>query len=192
MNQQECVWFNSKPDGRIDVGFQQKYINEKLQEVFHVLPANQSKIEKNTPILVLESNDGLEKIVSPFAGRFVSFSDKARNFPDRLKESDVVLTLFEEQAFLEDQRKKKPEVKKEVAKKTKVNMVADYYMQDDFGAIEEVFEPPPPPRVQPFNRVAIPPMAAGNQFGEVINNWMWDGVRWIELNNQQLNMLRPR
>lgn len=202
MNQQECIWMNKKPNGQVDIGFQQKYISEHLQEAFHILPANHSKIESGTPMMVVESNDGLENIRSPFDGRFVNFSDKARNFPDRLKETDVVLTLWTEEGYQENLKK----VKKNPPKKVNdENSVADRWAVDfdgmNFGAMELVA-----PAVQPNNlnahavhaRAAIrqqervaemrrdiganPPIGAGF-FGQQINDFIWNGANWIRFRN---------
>lgn len=130
MNQQECIWMNKKPNGQVDIGFQQTYISEHLQEAFHILPASHGKIESGAPMMVVESNDGLENIHSPFVGRFVNFSDKARNFPDRLKETDVVLTLWTEEAYQNELKKSKTEVKKKAPVKNTPSQVVTEWFDD--------------------------------------------------------------
>lgn len=100
------IWYEEK-DCRVSVGFTQECLNEKLQECFHILPADVFAVKAQGPLMVLETNDGLEAVHSPVAGRIRFFSDKARNFPDRLTTEDVVVEID----------LPKPEVKKVAAKK---------------------------------------------------------------------------
>jgi glycine cleavage system H lipoate-binding protein len=88
------IWAVTEPNGQVSIGFTQQFIEEKLNECFHVLPAETKKVGNKSPLMVLETNDGLQSIKSPVAGEVVFFSDKARNFPDRLKEDDIVITVF--------------------------------------------------------------------------------------------------
>ncbi len=200
MNQQECIWMNKKSNGQVDIGFQQTYITEHLQEAFHILPANHNKIEKGAPMMGVESNEGLENIRSPFAGRFVNFSDKARNFPDRLKETDVVLTLLTE----EEHQKKLEQAKKEVKDKPAKAKVVDNYVAQGMEAgvmiHDDVFnrpfvgnaqidnnnqaaqrpvrwrEPERPGRM-PVNAQGMPTQPGF--FGQTQGDFIFDGLNWI-------------
>lgn len=107
------IWYEEK-DYRVSVGFTQECLNEKLQECFHVIPAEVYAVKARSPLMVLETNDGLESIHSPVAGKIRFFSDKARNFPDRLTTEDVVVEID----------LPKPEVKKGAVKKATTKPVA--------------------------------------------------------------------
>jgi|SRR5579859_4580903 len=87
------IWCETQPDGRMSIGFTKKCIEEKLCECFHVLPADISTAKLKQPLLVLETNDGVEAIPSPISGRIIIFSQKAKDFPDRMNEEDVVVSI---------------------------------------------------------------------------------------------------
>lgn len=87
------IWSNQHADGTITIGFTNECINSALQECFHVLPAETKAVSQKGPLLVLETNDGLQTIKAPFAGKVTYFNPKARNFPDRLKETETIVTL---------------------------------------------------------------------------------------------------
>ena len=59
-----------------------------------MLPADASEVREKGPLLVLETNDGLQSIKTPVAGKVAYFNPKARNFPDKLTDSDTIVTLF--------------------------------------------------------------------------------------------------
>lgn len=88
------IWSEDHADKSITIGFTQRCITEKLQECFHVLPADASEVREKGPLLVLETNDGLQSIKTPVAGKVAYFNPKARNFPDKLTDSDTIVTLF--------------------------------------------------------------------------------------------------
>lgn len=106
------VWSQQHDDKTITIGFTKKAIEELLPECFHVMQADSQNIREKGPMLVLETNDGLESIKAPFAGRISYFNSKARNYPDKLTEDDTILTLAPVGS--------KPEVK------IKVGPVGDY------------------------------------------------------------------
>lgn len=108
------IWAITEPNGRVNIGFTKECIDGKLNECFHVLPADLKKVTSKAPLLVLETNDGLQSIKSPVAGDVVFFNDKARDFPDRLVENDVVVTIL-----LDEYKKTHKEELKE--KKTDTN-----------------------------------------------------------------------
>ena len=89
----EEVWFETNKDGTISVGFTQDYIRRKMPECFHVVQADVKNVSKDTPMLVIETNDCLESVKAPITGRVKYFNHKARDFPDQLKEDDVILTV---------------------------------------------------------------------------------------------------
>src|SRR5260370_11552088 len=86
-------WIETNPDGTVNVGLTDNLIQSKLQECFHILQANTLAVKENEPMLVLETNDGLESLKSPVTGTVLKFNDRARNFPDKIKEDEVVLHL---------------------------------------------------------------------------------------------------
>lgn len=108
------IWWETNKDGTVSIGFTQSFIARKMAECFHVIPANTKRVEKDEPMLVLETNDALESVKAPVSGKVNHFASKARNFPDRLKESDVILTLMppEVEAKMKQARveKSKPDV----------------------------------------------------------------------------------
>src|SRR5574337_243243 len=89
----EEVWYETNKDGTISIGFTQDYIRRKMPECFHVVQADVKNVAKDTPMLVVETNDCLESVRAPITGRVKYFNHKARDFPDQLKETDVVLTV---------------------------------------------------------------------------------------------------
>jgi|SRR5712664_2297847 len=113
----EPIWIETNPDGTVNVGLTHNFINQKLQECFHIIQADATDVKRNSPMLVLETNDGLESIKSPITGRILTFSDRARNFPDKLTEDDVIIKILPEGVKL-------PEKKRAVAKKKVVDEVA--------------------------------------------------------------------
>src|ERR1700744_723760 len=88
------VWSNTHADGSITIGFTKKCITELLPECFHVMQADSQAVREKGPMLVLETNDGLESIKSPFTGRISYFNPKARNYPDKIVEEDTILTIL--------------------------------------------------------------------------------------------------
>lgn len=88
------IWSEEHKDKTITIGFTNDAINTKLQETFHVLPADLKEVREKGPLLVLETNDGLLSIKAPFAGRLSYFNPKARNFPDRITETDTIVTIL--------------------------------------------------------------------------------------------------
>lgn len=88
------VWSEVHADKSITIGFTKKCIEEMLPECFHVMQADATTIREKGPMLVLETNDGLESIKSPFTGKISYFNSKARNYPDKLTETDTILTIL--------------------------------------------------------------------------------------------------
>jgi glycine cleavage system H lipoate-binding protein len=86
------LWFTTEKD-ETRIGFTRSFIAERLSECFHVLPADTKNVKEKGPLLVLETNDGLEPVCSPVTGRLTYFNEKARNFPDRLTEEDCIVSL---------------------------------------------------------------------------------------------------
>lgn len=86
-------WYETNKDGTVSIGFTTDFIRKKMPECFHILQADTKNLKENDPMLVLETNDSLESIKSPVTGRVKWFNSNARNFPDQIKESDVILTV---------------------------------------------------------------------------------------------------
>src|SRR5271156_6203635 len=95
------LWTESGPKGTLRIGFTQRFIEEKLGEGFHVMQADLTKVQKGGPMLVIETNDGLESLSAPITGTIMTFNERARNFPDRLKEEEVILEVLPEGVKLE-------------------------------------------------------------------------------------------
>lgn len=87
------IWSEEKEDKTIHFGFTKACIENKLQECFHVLLAETKEVREKGPLLVLETNDGVQSIKTPFAGVVSYFNTKARNFPDRLNEEEIIVTI---------------------------------------------------------------------------------------------------
>jgi len=90
------IWQETDKAGVVSIGLRQTYLEEKMQECFHILQADAINLKKGGPMMVIETNDGLESLKSPLTGRITFFNDKARNFPDRLVEDDVIFTVLPE------------------------------------------------------------------------------------------------
>lgn len=88
------IWVDEQADGTINIGFSQSFINRKMAECFHVIQADTRKVEADGPLLVIESNDMLESLKSPTTGKVIYFNSKARNFPDKLTEEDVIISVM--------------------------------------------------------------------------------------------------
>jgi glycine cleavage system H lipoate-binding protein len=87
------LWYEKQSDGTVHIGFTQAFITQAMEECFHVLPADYRNLFENKAALVIESNDGVKSLKSPVTGTIVEFNTKARNFPDRLTEDDVILKV---------------------------------------------------------------------------------------------------
>lgn len=74
------------------IGFNQSFL-DTLEECWHILPANLEKIKVKSPLCTVESNDSLISILSPIGGNFMTWNEKATNFPDKLTENDIVMEL---------------------------------------------------------------------------------------------------
>jgi hypothetical protein len=87
------LWYEQQ-DRNIRIGFTKEFL-EQLDQCWHILPANLSRIKANAPLMAIETNDALISVLSPVSGSFVTFSHKAQNFPNKLTEDDVVMELIE-------------------------------------------------------------------------------------------------
>lgn len=103
------IWTEAGADGRVRMGFSRRFIEERLGECFHVMQADIKSVKKGEPLLVIETNDGLESLKSPLSGNILVFNAKARNFPDRLVEEDCILEILPEGVKLPVKTKKVPE-----------------------------------------------------------------------------------
>lgn len=88
------LWIDEQEDGTINIGFIQSFIDRAMNECFHVIQADTQRVDKDGPMLVIETNSSLESIKAPITGHIHFFNQKARNFPDKLKEADVIMTLM--------------------------------------------------------------------------------------------------
>lgn len=87
------VWTTTMDDGTINIGLTNDFIQNKLDECFHILPADFYNVSENEPMIVVETNEGLESIKSPVSGQVIFFSALAKNFPDQIKEDDVIMKV---------------------------------------------------------------------------------------------------
>lgn len=100
------IWTERDDRGVERIGFRQSYIEQVLSECFHVVQADTRTARKGCPLMVLETNDGTSRVRSPVTGTILTFSDKARNFPDRLTEDDVIVEVLPEGVTLPSTAKK--------------------------------------------------------------------------------------
>jgi glycine cleavage system H lipoate-binding protein len=129
------IWCETQPDGMMSIGFTKKCIEEKLCECFHILPADVGTAKLKQPLLVLETNDGVEAIPSPINGRIIIFSEKAKNFPDRMTEEDVVVSIEPPEVTarkMREQAKAKPKVTAKVVD----NAPQQQYVMYDWPAVQ--------------------------------------------------------
>ena len=129
------IWVDTQEDGTVKVGLTRNFIESKLTECFHIIQADAQEVRKGGPMLVVETNDGLSSLKSPVSGRIIRFNDRARNFPDKMTEDEVILVL-------NTKPREKP---------------AEIIRQQIFGD-NPFAAAPPPPDWQVFN-VAPPPRA---------------------------------
>lgn len=88
------IWTEELAGGTINIGFTQQFITETLGECFHITQSNLFLLAEGKPMLTIETNDGLKVVRAPVTGTVLSFSDQARDFPDRIVENDVILTVL--------------------------------------------------------------------------------------------------
>ena len=100
------IWTETEPAGTVRIGFSRGFIEQRLGECFHVMQADSKFLRKGSPLLVIETNDGLESLKSPISGTIMSFNPKARNFPDRLTEEDMILHVIPEGVKIVEKAKK--------------------------------------------------------------------------------------
>lgn len=85
------LWYQK--DGDVfNMGLTRNFL-ESLDECWHILPTNTSRVKEKSPLFTIETNDSLLSILSPVAGNFLNWNDRATNFPDKLTEADVIIKL---------------------------------------------------------------------------------------------------
>lgn len=98
VNDKNQIWYETE-NGYTKIGFTQSFIDTALDQCWHILPSSTTKIERKSPLLVVETNEGLVTIMSPITGYYADFiGAKAQDFPDQLTEADVVVSLAETRA----------------------------------------------------------------------------------------------
>jgi hypothetical protein len=102
VNHKNQIWFEQQ-DNVVKVGFTKSFL-EKLEQCWHILPANMGRFREHSPLMVIETNDALISVKSPVSANFSQWSDKAQNFPDQLTEEDVVLEMYTGPAQRREQR----------------------------------------------------------------------------------------
>jgi hypothetical protein len=117
------LWYEKQQDGVMNIGFTQTFIQQALNECFHILPADSRNVLENGALLVIETNDGVQSLKSPVTGTIVEFNTKARNFPDRIKEEDVILKVLPKGVVIPTVAK--PAVKKAPESPPQVRTIAE-------------------------------------------------------------------
>lgn len=75
------------------VGFEKDFLKQ-MEQCWHIMPAQARGVLKaKHPLLVVETNDEVISIPSPVEGIIEMFSDKARNFPEKITEKDTIITI---------------------------------------------------------------------------------------------------
>ncbi len=88
------IWYEQ--DGKyVRMGLTRSFL-DTLDECWHILPSNMTAIKMKAPLLTIESNDGLISLLSPVTGNLSNWDSKAANFPEKLTEEDVIVTLSSE------------------------------------------------------------------------------------------------
>lgn len=123
------IWTEEMPNKAIQIGFTNEFIQQILSECFHVVLTNPTIVTKGKSMFTIETNDGLETIKSPVTGTVQLFNDRARDFPDRMREDDVVLLVFPKSVVVPQ-----PKIK-----------TSEHQMYEDF--LQEIRQQPaaPPP-----------------------------------------------
>lgn len=84
------IWYQQDGE-QIKIGLTRSFL-DTLDECWHILPGGRS-VKAKAPLMTVETNDSLVSILSPVAGNLFNWNERATNFPDKLTEDDVVLTL---------------------------------------------------------------------------------------------------
>lgn len=87
------IWVQTNKDGTVSVGLTAEFVRSKMGECFHIMQADLDDVIINQPMLVFETNDGLESVKSPVTGSVLQFNRRAVDFPDKLTEEEVILTI---------------------------------------------------------------------------------------------------
>jgi glycine cleavage system H lipoate-binding protein len=75
------------------VGFEKDFLKQ-MEQCWHIMPAQARGVLKaKHPLLVVETNDEVISIPSPVEGIIEMFSDKARNFPEKITEKDTIIII---------------------------------------------------------------------------------------------------
>lgn len=90
-NKLNQIWYKTDGD-TIRMGLTRSFLDQ-LDECWHILPPNGRIIKEKSPLFTIETNDSLVSVLSPVAGNFLSWNDRATNFPDKLTDMDVLIEL---------------------------------------------------------------------------------------------------
>jgi glycine cleavage system H lipoate-binding protein len=142
------LWTEPDKEGRVKIGFTKRFIEERLGECFHVMQADIKSVRKGSPMLVIETNDGLESLKSPLTGAILVFNAKARNFPDRLTEEDTILQVLPEGVTLPQAKKKQEKTVESVADRAWNQVNIDELFNQPFQGRGQPVPPAGAPQVQ--------------------------------------------
>lgn len=90
-NKLNQIWYEVS-GANIKMGLTRSFLDQ-LDECWHILPPMGRQIKMKAPLFTVETNDSLVSVLSPVAGNFLTWNDRATNFPDKLTESDVLIEL---------------------------------------------------------------------------------------------------
>jgi glycine cleavage system H lipoate-binding protein len=100
------IWFQEEK-GTVNIGFTKEFIQTVLTECYHITQAAFVLLVKDRPMLTIETNEGLKVIRSPVNGTVTFFSTDARDFPDRLTEDTIVVSIKPKQQVVMSASKRK-------------------------------------------------------------------------------------
>jgi hypothetical protein len=85
------IWYETS-DEVTRIGLTASFL-EQLDQCWHILPPSARQIRMKAPLFTVETNDSLVSVLSPVAGNFLNWNDRATNFPDKLRDTDVIIEL---------------------------------------------------------------------------------------------------
>ena len=88
----DMIW-SEENQGVVSIGFTQAFIDGVLTECFHITQSGSILATKGKPMLTIETNEGLKTIKAPVTGTITHFSQDARDFPDCIREDNVIVQI---------------------------------------------------------------------------------------------------
>lgn len=85
------IWYETSGENT-KIGLTRSFL-DTLDECWHILPPASRQIRMRAPLFTVETNDSLVSVLSPVAGNFLNWNERATNFPDKLRDTDVIIEL---------------------------------------------------------------------------------------------------